>query len=214
MPYAPTTSTSTGIAGVLLAAGLGTRMGGPWPKLLTPLHQRPLVQHAASVLAGAGYAQRLVVVPPDKTGETIAAALAGLGFEVVINPMPERGLLSSFQSAARQVQQDGAVFALADMPLVSAATHAALRQTAEAGASAAQCLYGQVKAPPIFLHAQLFGPLLSLPPTDSGPRELLRDAVLLPRDPQELLDTDTPQALATAHELLKTGAITTGIVTS
>ncbi|WP_342626731.1 nucleotidyltransferase family protein [Deinococcus proteolyticus] len=198
-------------AAVLLAAGRGERMqasGSPFagvPKPLVPLAGRPLCRHAAETLAGAGDTLRLAVVPPGQAGEAVQAALEGLDYRCVTNPQPGRGLLSSFQAAAAALPAglDGAVFALADMPLVSLATHRALREAATQ-AAAAQCVYGGVSAPPLWLPAHLFPALLALPDADNGPRALLRgpDVVRVPRPVAELLDVDTPQALAQAEARL------------
>ncbi|MDO4263970.1 MAG: nucleotidyltransferase family protein [Deinococcus sp.] len=201
-----------GVAGVLLAAGRGERMQAAAspdlrgvPKLLVPLAGKPLCRHAAEALAGAGDPLRLAVVPPGEGGARVQAALAGLGYRCVTNPQPQRGLLSSFRVAVAALPPglDGAVFALADMPLVSLKTHAALRGAAHR-AQAAQCLYGEVGAPPLWLHADLWPALLTLPEADAGPRALLRgpDVMRVPRPVAELLDIDTPQALAEAEATL------------
>ncbi|GHF94281.1 hypothetical protein GCM10017783_02870 [Deinococcus piscis] len=196
-------------AGVLLAAGRGTRMqdsGSPFaglPKPLVPLAGKPLCRHAAEALAYASDLVRLAVVPPGQAGDAVRAALDGLGYLYAVNPEPERGLLSSFRAAVQALPPglDGAVFALADMPLVSLETHRALR-TAARPSLAAQCRYGAVSAPPLWLHADLFPALLALPDADSGPRALLTGAAQVPCPPGELLDVDTPQALAQAAQLL------------
>ena len=51
------------VAGVLLAAGRGTRFGGG--KLVAPLDGQPLVRHAASMLVRAGVRELVVVVAAD-----------------------------------------------------------------------------------------------------------------------------------------------------
>lgn len=174
-----------------------------WPKPLVPLAGRPLCRHAAEALASAGDAVRLAVVPAGEAGDAVRAALGGLGYRFAVNPEPERGLLSSFRAAVQALppELDGAVFTLADMPLVSPDTHRALRAAAEYS-PAAQCRYGEVSAPPLWLHAGLFPALLALPQADTGPRALLAGAVQVPCSPGELLDVDTPQALAEAARLL------------
>lgn len=185
------------------ASALGSSFCGV-PKPLVPLWGRPLSRWAAEALAGADDELRLAVIPAGKAGENLKAALDGLGFQWVVNEAPERGLLSSFQVAILALPPglDGAIFTLADMPLVSHETHTRLRQLAAADSqtAAVQCVYGGVSAPPMLLRSQLFPELLRLPPTDSGPRSLLRQVKVqqLPCSAAELLDIDTVQALTQA----------------
>lgn len=197
--------------GVLLAAGRSVRMGTP--KQLAPLGGRPLCRHAAGALAAGGHGALLAVVPPGEVGAAVRAALAGLPFAFAENPEPERGLASSFRVAAAwalaQPQAFAAVtFALADMPLVTPATHAALGQTfADTGAPAVLTRYGDgdsaVHAPPHLFRADLLGRVAALPDADHGPRALLREyapgTVTVTRPAAELLDVDTPGALAQAQ---------------
>ena len=138
--------------------------------------------------------------PPGETGKALEKALAGLGFSTVIQPQPERGLRASFGAAAQTFPPEitGAVFALGDMPLVRPETHRQLRQAAFGGRRPAVCRYGAVTAPPLFLPSSLFPALLALPDADTGPRELLRGAASVTCPAAELLDIDTPQALAAA----------------
>ena len=165
------------LAAVLLVAGCSTRMGQP--KALLPLGGLPLCRHAAQTLVAAGYGEVWAVRPPGEVGEAVEAALHGLPLRWVTNPLPEQGLLSSFQTAG-QALADGsgagaAVFVLADMPLVGTATHQAIGAAFAAGTPGAVITrYGAVTAPPTLLRRDLLPDLLALPPGDHGPRALLR----------------------------------------
>lgn len=204
----PTPPSPPPVWGILLAAGRGSRMGRPKP--LVPLGGRPLIAHAAAALAGGGYGGLLVVVPPGEVGEGVGAALAAWPFAAVVNPQPERGLLSSFRVALGALPQGAgaAAFALADMPLVTAGTHRALVSAfRETGAPLVLARYGDgpeaVHAPPHLLRADLWPEVLALPDADHGPRAVLRahaaGAVTVGVPARELLDLDTPQALAAAQ---------------
>lgn len=199
------------VAGVLLAAGRSARMGRP--KQLVPLAGQPLCLHAARALA-AVYAPLLAVVPPGEVGDGIRAALSGLPFAFAVNPQPGRGLASSFRVAAEHLPAglDGAAFALADMPLVTAGLHAAqLAAFRETSAPVVMAAYGEgreaVRAPPQLLRADLLPALLTLPDADHGPRRVIAaqaGAAVTRHFPAALLlDVDTPGALARAEAALK-----------
>lgn len=184
---------------VLLAAGLGRRMGGPTSKMLLPLQGQPLCRHAAQTLAAAGYTQLWAVVPAGRVGDAIQEALSGLPFGYIVHPQPSLGLASSFRLAAQALPDWPSTFALADMPFVTLTTHQALWHLyQEAQVDVMQVRYGKVAAPPTLFGPQLLPALRQLPDADSGPRELLRLAKLgwLERPATELTDVDTPQQWA------------------
>jgi molybdenum cofactor cytidylyltransferase len=189
------------------------------PKQLMLLQGVPLVRHAALALAGGGVDRLLAVIPAGEVGEGVRAALAGLPFAYAVNPDPARGLAGSFRVAAAALPGTvlpGAVaaaqFTLADMPLVTAGTHAAvLRAFRETGAPLVLTEYGDpdaqaVRAPPHLFRADLLPALAALPDADHGPRELLRayagEAAHVQVPAAQLLDVDTPDALAEAETRL------------
>ncbi|WP_309570501.1 nucleotidyltransferase family protein [Deinococcus sp.] len=201
------TTDSTAVAGVLLAAGLSTRMGQP--KQLTPLHGRPLCTYAAQALADAGHDHLLAVIPPGTVGDGIRAALDGLGFTFAVNPDPARGMASSFRVAVAALPAGlaGANFALADMPLITAGVHLALLAAfQETDAPVVLAEYGgalqAVRAPPHVFRADLLHAVQDTPDADHGPRDLIRahaaQAVTLTFPAALLLDVDTPAALEAA----------------
>ncbi|MBB5377660.1 molybdenum cofactor cytidylyltransferase [Deinococcus metalli] len=192
------------VAGVLLAAGLSTRMGRP--KQLAPLRGRPLCTYAADALAGAGHTHLLAVIPPGDVGDGIRAALAGLDFAFAVNPEPARGLASSFRTAVRALPPGlaGANFALGDMPLVTADVHRALLAAFhDSGAPVVLAEYGDgpdaVRAPPHVFRTDLLRAVQDLPDADHGPRAVIgahrAQAVTLRFPAALLLDVDTPAAL-------------------
>ncbi|MFJ7159890.1 NTP transferase domain-containing protein [Streptomyces sp. NPDC101118] len=84
----------TPIAGLLLAAGGGRRLGGR-PKALLPHHGRPLVENAVRVLREAGCAPIHVVLGASAAEVRERADLAGC--VVVDNPDWEEGMGSSLR---------------------------------------------------------------------------------------------------------------------
>lgn len=205
----PHEAASGPVAGVLLAAGLSTRMGQP--KQLAPLHGWPLCTYAARALAAAGHSHLLAVIPPGTVGDSVRAALDGLGFAFVVNPDPARGLASSFRAAVAALPAGlaGANFALADMPMVTADVHRALLAAfRETGAPVVLAEYGDapdaVRAPPHVFRADLLRAVQDTPDADHGPRSLIAahraQAVTLHFPAALLLDVDTPAALAAATQ--------------
>jgi molybdenum cofactor cytidylyltransferase len=108
-----------GVAGLILAAGLGRRFGGA--KLVAPLRGRPLVSYALDVAGRARAAGLLsdlrIVVGPGSDEVTRLAADAGAA--PLVNPSPERGLSSSLRLGLEALDAGAALVLLADQPLVS-----------------------------------------------------------------------------------------------
>jgi CTP:molybdopterin cytidylyltransferase MocA len=110
------------VAGVLLAAGRSSRAGGC--KALALFEGRSLAARAADTLRVGGCSPIVVVVAAP-----YAYAVAGqLSPEVqlVENPEPERGMLSSLQLGVRATSAEAVVFSLVDHPFVRPQTVAAL----------------------------------------------------------------------------------------
>jgi len=107
-----------GVAGLILAAGLGRRFGGA--KLAAPLRGRPLVSYALDVAGRARAAGLLsdlrIVVGPDDKEVTRLAADAGAA--PLVNPSPESGLASSLRLGLVALDAGAALVLLADQPLV------------------------------------------------------------------------------------------------
>jgi molybdenum cofactor cytidylyltransferase len=108
------------IAGVVLAAGRSSRMGGP-NKLLAEIAGKPLVRIAVDE-ALASRARPVIVVTGHQR-ERVEAALAGLAVRLVHNPDFADGLGTSLKAgiAAVPEQADGVIVCLGDMPQVDAA---------------------------------------------------------------------------------------------
>jgi CTP:molybdopterin cytidylyltransferase MocA len=106
------------VAGVVLAAGRGTRFGGV--KVLALLEGRPLLAHVVEV-ARAVPLDDVVVVLGDAAGE-VERAVAWRGERRVRNPRPADGLSGSLRLglAALDAAVEAAVILLGDQPLVRA----------------------------------------------------------------------------------------------
>lgn len=180
----------------VLAAGLASRFGGG--KLDAACGGQPLGQHALATALGLGWP---VVVMAGPARPRFLDRWAPGAFAVIENPAPEAGMGGSVALAARTAQAQGAellLVVLADMPLVSPATLAALRQRATRhGLAATVWPDGRRGVPACFAPCH-FAALSGLT-GDAGARDLLRscpaEALVAPR-PAELLDVDLPADLA------------------
>ena len=105
------------VAGVVLAAGAGSRFGGG--KLLASLDGRPVFQHVLDRLAEAGVEEVGVVLGHD--AEAVEAAIDWRDERRVRNPEPERGLSSSLRVGIEALDSgvDAALIMLGDQPRVS-----------------------------------------------------------------------------------------------
>jgi molybdenum cofactor cytidylyltransferase len=105
------------IAGIVLAAGRSSRMGGP-NKLLAEIGGKPLVRIVVDAVL-ASYARPVIVVTGHQR-DKVEAALAGLPVKLVHNPLYADGLGTSLKAgvAALPAEASGAIVCLGDMPQV------------------------------------------------------------------------------------------------
>ena len=106
-----TTGRAGRIAGVVLAAGTSSRLGAN--KLLLRLDSEPLILRAVRRAAEAGLAPVIVVLGYE--AERVAAALAGLAVETIVNPAYRAGMHGSLRTGIEHVPADcaGAVLDVA-----------------------------------------------------------------------------------------------------
>jgi molybdenum cofactor cytidylyltransferase len=103
-------------AGLLLAAGGGTRFTGPAHKLVTEIDGRPLVAHAIDNVLAAGLAAVAVV-----TGAADLTAVLPPLVTVIPNPEWQQGQATSLAVGIRWADEhgfDAVVVGLADQPLI------------------------------------------------------------------------------------------------
>jgi molybdenum cofactor cytidylyltransferase len=188
------------IAGLVLAAGRSTRMGGP-NKLLEEINGRPLVRIAAEQMLASR--ARPVIVVTGHQHERVERALAGLPVTFVHNPDFADGLSTSLKAgiAAVPAEADGAVVALGDMPQVTAKLVDRLIAAfdPERGALVAIPTIAGKRGNPV-LWARRFFPDLMTVEGDVGARHLIGGyaeavAEVPVEDAAAMTDVDTPEAL-------------------
>jgi molybdenum cofactor cytidylyltransferase len=175
------------IAGVLLAAGRGTRFGGN--KLEAMLGKRMLGVHAAHNLAAMKCGWLFAV--HDPAHDRLAAALTGKGFTLLDNHAPGAGLSHSLALAARAAMATAAdvmLVCLADMPFVTTAHLAALVDAG--GDHVVASAIGEVRMPPA-LFPRAHWAALTNRLGDVGARHLLGNAIMIQGAAEMLADIDT-----------------------
>lgn len=188
------------IYGVLLAAGMSSRMGRP--KQLLQWGGRPLVRHMAEIALASRLAGLVVVL--GAAAEEAREALSGLGgpVQTVQSADYAEGQGASLRTglAALPGAAQAAVVLLVDMPLVSAGLVDSLITAFEAAPEALAVVprHSGRRGNPVLLAAGLFDELRALG-GDTGARAVLerhpdRVAWLDVDDPAVITDMDTPEA--------------------
>jgi CTP:molybdopterin cytidylyltransferase MocA len=155
------------IAGVILAAGAGTRFGGPGEKLLTVARGRPLVGWAIAPVLEAGLDEVIVVSGAADLGDVVPE-----GVTLLRNDEWQLGQATSLGVALDWCQRQGhaaAVVGLGDTPGL---TSSAWRTVAAApGGPIVVATYGGKRGHPVRLDAAVW----TLLPTsgDEGARSLM-----------------------------------------
>jgi nicotine blue oxidoreductase len=160
------------IAGLLLAAGGGSRFGGP--KALAVLNGRLLVERGLQLLADGGCDPVHVVL-----GAAIAEvrARADLSRAVVVaNPAWAEGLSTSLRAGLRSLPApvQAAVIALADQPLLSPSAVRRVQSAYTEGASVVMATYGGRPGHPVLLPRSTWADAAAMASGDEGARAYLR----------------------------------------
>ena len=190
------------VAGILLAAGEGSRLGQP--KALVEVAGQRLVDRGSRMLRDGGAAPIVVI--------TGAAPVDVPGALIVHNPAWASGMGSSLATGLSALQAlpgecDAAVMALADQPLVGSESVRRLIAAHQAGASIAVAAYDGRPRNPVLIAREHWAEVLTLANGDAGARPFLRahpDLVTLIEcgDTGSPDDIDTPEDLARVTQAL------------
>ncbi|MEV7796709.1 nucleotidyltransferase family protein [Streptomyces sp. NPDC087512] len=163
------------VAGLLLAAGGGRRLGGR-PKALLAHRGHPLVEHAVGVLRAAGCA-RVHVVLGARAGDVRARA-ALEGCVLVDNPQWERGMGTSLRAGLASLTGTGAraaLVSLVDQPGIGAEAMARVRAAYRDETSLVSAAYAGVRGHPVLLGAAHWAEVAATASGDRGARAYLRE---------------------------------------
>ena len=190
----------TRVAGVLLAAGEGSRFGQP--KALVELDGQTLAERGVGLLRAGGADPVLIV-----TGAAQVELGAEAQVRTVYNAEWPTGMGSSLRAALRALAEPdvgpevgAAVVALADQPLVGAAAVSRLIAAYRAGASVAVAGYDGRPRNPVLLAREHWPEVIAMAAGDQGARAFLRarpDLVTL----VECGDTGRPDDIDTPADL-------------
>jgi CTP:molybdopterin cytidylyltransferase MocA len=157
------------IGGLILAAGKGSRFGGP--KQLAHLHGRPLLEHAVRAMTASPVGRVVVVL--GSGADDVIAQVDLHGAEPVVCERWEEGQSASLAFGLGELSEcDAIVVTLGDLPNLS--TNAIRRVIAARsdGVEAVRATYAGEPGHPVLLERELFERLRDVS-GDHGARNLL-----------------------------------------
>ncbi|MEU1452493.1 nucleotidyltransferase family protein [Streptomyces avermitilis] len=184
------------VAGLLLAAGGGRRLGGR-PKALLEHRGRPLVEHVAGVLRAAGSTRVYVVLGAQADAVRERAVLPGC--ILVDNPDWELGMGTSLRAGLEAMHGTGvraALVSLVDQPGIGPAAVARVRAAYTSPSTLASAAYDGVRGHPVLFGAAHWAAVAANATGDRGARAYLKaheSAITLVEcgDVAEAYDIDT-----------------------
>ncbi|MGI5193791.1 nucleotidyltransferase family protein [Streptomyces sp. CA-288835] len=188
------------VAGLLLAAGGGRRLGGR-PKALLEHRGRPLVEYAAGVLRAGGCTQVHVVLGAQ--ADLVRATAALPGCVLVENAQWEEGMGSSLRAGLDSLAGTGAqaaLVSLVDQPGIGPEAVARVLAAYASEASLAAASYNGVRGHPVLFGAEHWPGISATAVGDRGARAYLKahdDAITLVEcgDVAQAYDIDTEDDL-------------------
>jgi molybdenum cofactor cytidylyltransferase len=186
------------IAGIILAGGGSQRFGRP--KLVEQWDGEVLIRRAVRAAREAELDPIVVVLGAD--GPAVRAALGPLGLQITNNPDWAEGQSSSVRVGLKMLalNVDGAVFLLADMPLVDAdLVNTLVENQRRSLAPIVAPWTGERWGNPVLFDRATFEQLSRIR-GDQGGRTLFKDYPIeaVPWGQAAMLDIDTPDDLATS----------------
>ncbi|WP_329199536.1 MULTISPECIES: nucleotidyltransferase family protein [unclassified Streptomyces] len=189
------------IAGLLLAAGGGRRLGGR-PKALLPYRGRPLVENAVRVLREAGCGPVHVVLGASAAEVRERAGLTGC--VVVDNPDWTEGMGSSLRLGLHSLagtDAAAALVSLVDQPGIGPAAVTRVLAAYRSPTSLVAAAYDGKRGHPVLFGAARWSDIAKSATGDQGARVYLREhaeelTLVECADVAEAFDIDTPPDLA------------------
>ena len=160
------------ISGILLAAGLSTRMGEP--KQLLPFGESTIVETVVDSMLGAKFDEVIVVL--GHCGSQIQKQLSERPVKVVFNPDYQEGMLTSAQAGIQALKASDAFgLMLVDQPFI---TSALIDQVVDAyvrtDTGIALPSYNYKRGHPVIFHRRYADDILALGTESGGVRTLFK----------------------------------------
>ncbi|GGY15269.1 4-diphosphocytidyl-2C-methyl-D-erythritol synthase [Streptomyces djakartensis] len=172
-----TTDEGFEVAGLLLAAGGGRRLGGR-PKALLTHHGRPLVEHAVRALREGGCARVHVVLGARSDEVRARASLPGC--VLVDNPGWEQGMGTSLRAGLDSLAGTGAgavLVSLVDQPGIGPEAVARVLGALADEESLVSAAYDGVRGHPVLFGAAHWAGIAATATGDRGARAYLKEHV-------------------------------------
>ncbi|MGW7082320.1 nucleotidyltransferase family protein [Streptomyces sp. NPDC054871] len=193
-------TTNPMVAGLLLAAGGGRRLGGR-PKALLDHRGRPLVEHAVRVLREGGCTRVHVVLGADADVVREKASLPGC--VLIDNPEWAEGMGSSLRAGIASLRgsgADAALVSLVDQPGIGPAAVARVYAAYRSPATLAAAAYDGERGHPVLFGADHWPGIAASAVGDRGARAYLKEhageiALVECGDVARAYDIDTPADL-------------------
>ena len=160
------------ISGILLAAGLSTRMGEP--KQLLPFGESTIIETVVDSMLGSKFDEVIVVV--GHCAAQIREQLAERPVKIVFNPDYHEGMLTSAQAGIRALDvSDAFALMLVDQPLI---TPALIDQVIDAYVRTDKRIalpsYNYKRGHPVIFHPEYADDILALEVESGGVRTLFK----------------------------------------
>ena len=160
------------ISGILLAAGLSSRMGEP--KQLLPFGESTIVETVVDSMLGAKFDEVIVVV--GHRASDIRDQLGERPVSTVFNPNYRKGMLTSAQTGIRGLQEsDAFALMLVDQPFItSALIDRVVDAYVQTNKGIALPSYNYKRGHPVVFHQRYAGEILALGTDSGGVRTLFK----------------------------------------
>ncbi len=161
------------ISGIILAAGLSTRIGEP--KQLLPFEGSTIIETVINNLLGSKLDEVVVVIGHE--AERIRSHIQNKPVKIVFNPDYRLGMLTSAQCGVRSIAESADAFALTlvDQPFItSGLIDLVVDAHAETDRGITLPSYNNRRGHPVIFDRRYAADILALPPENGGVRSLFR----------------------------------------
>ena len=186
----------TGVAGVILAAGLSSRMGHP--KMMLPYNKKTIVRHVIDAALRSQLDSVLVVINPQIKGLLQEVSVAGVT-KVISNDSVQLGMSASVKEGILSLPQhaEAVVFLLGDQPGIHEQVINKVIETYQANDKPSivrSAFWNNEKGHPVLFKKPMFEHLLKVK-GDSGGKAVLQrfssEIIYAQLDQENVPDIDT-----------------------